>query len=69
MHTFDHLITGIAEAQPEVFIVSLSDGYGPDWNGDPADRHAGEADGYGPDWNGDRLHRVPQTRSDSWHKV
>jgi hypothetical protein len=27
VHTFDHLITGIAEAEPDVFIVSLSDGY------------------------------------------
>jgi hypothetical protein len=27
VHTFDHLITGIAEIEPDVFIVSLSDGY------------------------------------------
>jgi hypothetical protein len=26
-HTFDHLITGIAEIEPDVFIVSVSDGY------------------------------------------
>lgn len=27
MHTFEHLILGIAEAEPDVFIVSLSDLY------------------------------------------
>jgi hypothetical protein len=27
VHAFEHLVTGIAEVEPEVFIVSLSDGY------------------------------------------
>jgi hypothetical protein len=27
VHRFDHLITGIVEVEPEVFIVSLTDGY------------------------------------------
>jgi hypothetical protein len=27
VHTFDHLITGIAEIEPDLFIVSLSDAY------------------------------------------
>lgn len=27
VHTFDHLVTGIAEAEPDVFIVSLTEGY------------------------------------------
>ena len=27
MHTFEHLVTGIVEVEPDVFIVSLSDAY------------------------------------------
>ena len=27
VHRFDHLVTGIAEVEPDVFVVSLTDGY------------------------------------------
>ena len=27
MHRFDHLATGIVEVEPDVFVVSLSEGY------------------------------------------
>lgn len=27
VHTFDHMVTGIIEVEPDVFIVNLSDGY------------------------------------------
>ncbi|MBV9142830.1 MAG: hypothetical protein JO115_18280 [Pseudonocardiales bacterium] len=27
VHTFEHLVTGIVEVEPDVFIVSLSDAY------------------------------------------
>ncbi|GAA1709491.1 hypothetical protein [Streptomyces yatensis] len=27
VHTFDHMITGIAEVEPDVFIISITDGY------------------------------------------
>lgn len=27
LHRFDHLITGIVEVEPDVFVISLSDGY------------------------------------------